>query len=193
VWPNIGDASCTVAPNGDLMLARNFTSQPGELALLDPTSFTWTVLTPLGKNGGNSEENWTLLPDGSIFTVDVGRAAPGAGRFLPPWLNGLSQGNNYGDDEAAATNYPLVRITNHVSCRVFYARTHDHSTMAVATGSAIVSTNFDVPTEIDPGPSDLVVVTNGIPSQPVRVIANGPPGSPEPLGPPPAGCTPGQG
>ena len=381
VWTHIGDASCTVAPNGKLMLAHNSGTPGGQVALLDPASLTWTVLAPTGKNGSNGEENWTLLPDGSIFTVDVGRTFAGsAERFLPPWLtgtadgewisagttpvpialargsemgsqvlrpdgtvfavgatgynavytppttltgtgtwaaapsfptvtgegqldvcdgvsilltngnvltgaspgcyniddyffefdgtnlnpvtrpsfgpyissfwdrlvmlptgqtlvtydnndvelynstgspnpawaptitsypdhlkpgetytisgtqfNGLSQGNNYGDDEAAASNYPLVRVTNHVSCRVFYTRTHDPSTMGVATGGAIVSTQFDVPTEIDPGPSDLVVVTNGIPSQPVRVIVNGPPGAPEPLGPPPAGCTPGLG
>ena len=46
-----------------------------------------------------------------------------------------------------ATNYPLVRITNNSTHHVFYARTHDHSTMGVATGSATVSTNFDVPAD----------------------------------------------
>lgn len=35
-----------------------------------------------------------------------------------------------------------------------------------------------MPTEIDPGRADLVVVTNGIPSQPVTGIVNGPPGPP---------------
>jgi len=39
---------------------------------------------------------------------------------------------------------PLVRITNNSTHHVFYARTHDHSTMGVATGTATVSTNFDV-------------------------------------------------
>ncbi|MGH9408062.1 MAG: hypothetical protein ACRD1V_01255 [Vicinamibacterales bacterium] len=102
-------------------------------------------------------------------------------------FNGLSEGNNYGDDESAATNYPLVRLTNHVSCRVTYARTHDHSTMAVATGSAIVSTSFDMPSSADPGPSYLQVVANGIASQPVTVIVNGPSSSHEPVGPPPKG------
>src|SRR5262249_28646685 len=39
--------------------------------------------------------------------------------------------------------YPIVRITNRASGHVFYARTHDHSTMAVAyTGTA--STFYDV-------------------------------------------------
>ena len=69
-----------------------------------------------------------------------------------------------GDDEAAATNYPLVRITNHATGHVFYARTHDHSSMGVATGDQIVSTHFDVPAGLERGASDLVVVANGIAS-----------------------------
>ena len=41
--------------------------------------------------------------------------------------------------------------------------------MGVATGSATVSTNFDVPASLETGASTLVVVANGIPSQPVNV------------------------
>src|SRR3954465_12768418 len=48
-----------------------------------------------------------------------------------------------------ATNYPLVRITNEATHHVFYARTHDHSTMGVATGDAIVSSHFDVPAAME--------------------------------------------
>ncbi len=84
-------------------------------------------------------------------------------------FNGLSQAANFGDEFPTPTNYPLVRITNNGSGHVFYARTHDHSTMAVATGSAIVSTHFDVPAGIDAGASKLEVVANGIASAPVAV------------------------
>ena len=59
-----------------------------------------------------------------------------------------------------------MRITNTAAGHVFYCRTHNHSTMAVATGSAPVSTQFDVPSSIETGASTLVVVANGIPSQP---------------------------
>ena len=68
-----------------------------------------------------------------------------------------------------ATNYPLVRITNRASGDVFYARTHDHSSMAVATGRKVVSTYFDVPVGIETGGSDLVVIANGISSKPAAV------------------------
>ena len=60
-------------------------------------------------------------------------------------FNGLSQAAAIGDEFNAATNYPLVRITNTASGHVFYARTHDHSSMGVATGGAIVSTIASAP------------------------------------------------
>jgi len=37
---------------------------------------------------------------------------------------------------------------------------------------AVVSTQFDVPAGIEPGTSELVIVTNGIPSLPVAVNVN---------------------
>jgi hypothetical protein len=85
-------------------------------------------------------------------------------------FNGLSVGSDYGDDCTNATNYPIVRITNEATRHVFYARTHDHSTMAIATGSAIVSTMLDVPANAETGPSRIQVVANGISSTARRVI-----------------------
>ena len=82
-------------------------------------------------------------------------------------FNGLSGGGSYGDDVQESTNYPLVRITNNGTGDVFYARTHDHSRMGVeALGdtSTVISTSFDVPAGMEQGASELVVVTNGIPS-----------------------------
>jgi hypothetical protein len=84
-------------------------------------------------------------------------------------FNGLSQAAGFGDEVETATNYPLVRITNNSTGHVFYARTHDHSTMGVATGKKKVSTQFDVPSGMETGASSLVVVANGIPSNPFSV------------------------
>lgn len=89
-------------------------------------------------------------------------------------FNGLSLGAAYGDDAQSATNYPLVRITNNGTGHVFYCKTHDHSTMGVATGAATVSTKFDVPSNIETGASTLQVVANGIPSAPASVTVVNP-------------------
>ena len=67
-------------------------------------------------------------------------------------LSGVTTGASYGDDYQSATNYPLVSIRHNASGHVVYCRTHGHSTMGVATGGTIVSTNFDVPAAITLGP-----------------------------------------
>ena len=87
-------------------------------------------------------------------------------------LNGLSAAGEYGDDAQAASNYPLVRITNDATGRVAYARTKNHSSMGVATGNLIVTTHIKIPATIDLGPSHLEVVANGIASAPVAVTIN---------------------
>jgi hypothetical protein len=85
------------------------------------------------------------------------------------YLNGVSQGAMEGDDWQAATNYPLVRITNRLTHHVFYSRTHDFSSMAVANDDPVAA-HFDVPTNQEKGPSLLEVVTNGVASEPTAVF-----------------------
>ena len=91
----------------------------------------------------------------------------------------MSQASVFGDELQNATNYPLVRITNLATSHVFYSRTHDHSSMAVASDIPM-TTHFDVPPTQELGPSKLEVVANGIPSSPLyltvqsnEIFANG--------------------
>jgi hypothetical protein len=340
-WTNIGDSPSVVLPRGHFAIGNKLTEA---IATLDPTRMKWQFPRTTGKHDFNAEEGWTLLPDGSVLTVDV-KNNPGSERFIPTkgeWLdagstvvnlqgppccgcvryppnnqcyyppgevgpallmpdgtvfatgamhqgervahtaiytpgsnswaagpdfpngddagdefaallpnghalvegtsgtlyefdshtltaepvnaggatlmllpsgsvlvggfeiytskgtwqarwqptiasypatvargstytisgtqfNGLSQANAFGDELETSTNYPLVRITNNATGDVFYARTHDHSSMGVATGSAAVSTKFDVSPGIQTGASSLVVVANGIPSDAVSI------------------------
>jgi Kelch motif len=84
-------------------------------------------------------------------------------------LNGLSQANGYGDDAQMATNYPLVRLKRAGSKAVYFCRTFDHSTMAVATGKKVHHTHFHVSHAVPVGKYDLVVIANGTHSQPIKV------------------------
>jgi hypothetical protein len=83
-------------------------------------------------------------------------------------LNGLSQAVSFGDDAQMATNYPIVQLSNAVG-QVAYARSYDFSTMGVATGTTVQSCTIDIPSGLEPGEWNLVVIANGIPSERVTV------------------------
>ena len=115
--------------------------------------------------GGTPNPAWAP----SITSISSVKFSPGqTGRLSGTQLAGLSQGAAYGDDVQDNTNFPLVRITNSKSGVVTYARTSNWSSVSIAPG-AFSSTDFTVPKTTPAGASTLVVVANGIASQPVPV------------------------
>lgn len=193
----MSDAPSAVLPSGRALIATSPArdTAPSFFFEFDGATFLPVPQTPNAPNVGASFTNLLVLPTGQILEADGSSDVEiytAQGSSNPAWaptitsvpstvargstfllqgtqLNGLTQGMSYGDDFQEATNYPLVRITNASTGHVFYARTHGHSTMGVATGSQIVSTSFDVPVAAEPGPSKLAVVANGIASAPVAV------------------------
>jgi hypothetical protein len=85
-------------------------------------------------------------------------------------FNGVSNGASYGDECYVATNYPLVRLSDPTTQKIYYCRTFGHSTMAVQTGSATVGTNLIVPSSVPAGAKKMSVVANGIPSDTADVF-----------------------
>lgn len=83
-------------------------------------------------------------------------------------FNGFDLGGAYGDDAQAATNFPLVRITNNSTADVCFARSYGFSTMGVWT-QGTTNAEFDVPTTCESGASALQVIVNGIASAGVSV------------------------
>jgi hypothetical protein len=176
-----GDTFAALLPDGNVLVNTFFGR--GKLYEFDGKSLTQVsdhgrsnlLVLPTGEilmggeevfqSTGKYKDSWRPAVTDSPSTVTRGSSYQISGTQF----NGLSQANAFGDEDNTATNYPLVRITNNATGHVFYARTHDHSTMGVATGSAIVSTNFDVPAGMEAGASSLEVVANGIPSKPVTV------------------------
>ena len=178
---NAGDSFAALLPNGEVLVE----GVTGTLYTFDGTKLT---------RGSVAGGSLLVLASGQILVGGTSVYSP-TGTYSPAWaptitncpatvtrgstyqitgtqFNGLSQANAFGDEYQTATNYPLVRITNNASGHVFYARTHDHSSMGVATGSKPVSTNFDVPAGMETGASSLVVVANGIPSVAVNITVN---------------------
>jgi len=165
----------------------------------DGTNLTAVPGHPMAPNDSSFYGHFLELPTGQLlftdFSNDVEVFTP-AGQPNPAWapkitggsaiqlahisrgqtytvkgtqLNGLSQGSAYGDDFQSATNFPLVAIRNKSTHHVFFAKTHDFSSMGVATGNTTVSAQFDVPANAETGASQVYVITNGIRSNAVGV------------------------
>ncbi len=147
--------------SGDAAFYGHFLELPTGQLLFSDLSADLEVFTPKGL----FKKAWQPTITSAPTTVTHGQSYVIKGTQF----NGLSEGAAYGDDFQDATNYPLVRIKNNATSHVFYARTHDHSTMGVATGTKAVSTHFDVPAGIETGASTLDVVANGIASADVAV------------------------
>jgi hypothetical protein len=193
---NIADGPAVLEPNGRvlMMASPGFGSPPSTFLEWNGERLSPVAPSPNAAIDGSFYGNFLILPTGQILLTDfysVSVYTP-EGSYDPDWaprivsvpnsvepghsylisgirFNGMSQGGAYGDDVQTSTNYPLVRITNKATGHVFYSRTHDHSSMAVASHDR-VSTHFDVPRVQETGPSELVVVANGIPSQPVPIF-----------------------
>lgn len=177
---NAGDNFAVLLPSGNVLVEGSFASYEWNGTSLTQTlgTFGSLIVLPTGQVlvGGTEVYNPTGTYDAAwapaITSVASSLTRGSTYKISGTQFNGLSQAAAFGDEFETATNYPLVRITNSSTGHVFYARTHNHSTMGVATGSAIVSTNFDVPATMETGASTLEVVANGIPSVPVSVTVN---------------------
>jgi hypothetical protein len=193
---DIADGPAALEPNGKVLLMASplIFKSPSTFLEWDGRRLREIPPAPNALVDTSYYGNFLVLPTGQIMFTDfsfvsVYNPKPGFNEDWAPQVvsapdhvspggsyavegslfNGMSQASAYGDDVQAATNYPLVRITNDASGHVFYSRTHDHSSMGVGPSDRLVSTRFDVPASQETGPSKLVVVTNGIPSAPVNV------------------------
>ena len=193
------DGPATLLTNGSILLAASpgVYKPPSYMLVYNGRGFVQVAAPPNAPNDSSFDYRLLMLPTGQVLETDgsddveiyTPRVHPDLSlaptiTSVPTTLthgttytvagtlfNGISQANAYGDDDQQATNYPLVRIQNAATGHVFYARTHDHSFMGVAS-MATVTTMFDVPANIELGASTIEVVTNGIPSQPVAVTVN---------------------
>ena len=168
---------------------------PTTFYIYDPSTNKATITTGPANNGQACfEGRFLLLPSGEVLysnqsgTVSILASVGGAQASWAPTItncpsalilghtyqvfgtqfNGLSQACSYGDDAQMATNYPIVRLQDG-SGNVYYLRTANHSTMAVATGNTQVSTFVSVPTNIPSGQYNLFMIANGIPSAPFAI------------------------
>ena len=70
-WDFIGDSPSTVGADGSMYVGQKLTQ---DVAVLNAKTLKWTIRPHTGKSDFNSEEGWTLLPNGNILTEDVKNA-----------------------------------------------------------------------------------------------------------------------
>ncbi len=70
-WQFIGDSPSSMLPNNEFMIGQKLTKED---ATWNPANGKWQILKNNGKADYNSEEGWTLLPDGTLLTEDVKNA-----------------------------------------------------------------------------------------------------------------------
>ena len=197
------DAPAALEINGNVIVevspSSGTFSSPSNFYEWDGSALTAIANPPNATKTASYQGHLLVLPNGQVMYTDYSTDVEfltSSGTFNSSWqptitsvpstltpgstytaegtqFNGFSQGAAYGDDFQDATNYPLVEIVNNSTGHVVYAKTHDHSTMGIVTGSTIVSTMFDVPSGIETGSSTLYVTANGIPSAGVAVSVGG--------------------
>ena len=192
---DVADGPSAVLPDGDVLLEASpgVYQTPSHFFVFNGTGIAQVADPPYANQQSSYDGRMLVLPTGQVLFSDLGLlevytaggspkatwapqittvptklAAGGTYEVTGKQLNGLTQGSAYGDDYQSATNYPMVRITNTKSGRVFYARTAGMTSMSV-TPHASSSANFTLPAGIATGVSSLVVVANGIASAPVAV------------------------
>jgi hypothetical protein len=192
-WDN--PAAMTV--DGKVLCFFGCGQHPNGLYEFDPVADTFTSVGSWDNASGTHA--MLDLPDGNILMSDgttttvyvyipggppIPKGKPAISSITPiiagvsyhlagTKLNGISAGAAFGDDAQMDSNYPLVRLTDSNE-NVYYAPTYDWSSTGVATGNALVTTEFMVPGAVPSGNYSLVVVANGNPSNPVSFTYTSP-------------------
>ncbi len=141
-----------------------------------PSFVTRMLVLPTGQvlfsNSGS--QLWIYTPDGapnpSLRPALNHVAYNGSGVFTltGKQLNGQSAGSAYGDDVESDENYPIVRLVN-ATGNVYYCRTTNWSSTAVAGGSMPQTVDFTLNPAVTAGNYVLIVSGAGISSFPLAV------------------------
>jgi hypothetical protein len=156
-------------PNGRVLLTASPSSPcdfPGPTSFFeyDPATNALTAVAAPSNNGGPCfTGRFLLAPNAQVLFRNPSDTVTAYTRIHPGRC--ARSRLEAGDHRCAGGDGSrLERDTN-----VSYCRTADHSTMAIATGTATVSTVLSIPASVPPASYRLVVVANGIPSDPVDV------------------------
>ena len=152
-WSEIGDAQSAVLADGTYMIGNCCTAVQ---ALLNESTMAWTQVGA-GKADSNSEEGWTLLRNGDLLDVDVGRE-PNSENFAPKTGAWSSAGSLPVDLIFGSEIGPQILRPNN---SVFVAGANGHT--AIYHGSWTQGPDFPKVggTQLDVADGPAVLLTNG--------------------------------
>lgn len=166
---NNGAGGYTAAPSP----GNGISSRAQALKLLDLPDGT-VLLSTEGSQLFVYQPDGSPLPSGKPTISGITQNPDGSYHLIGTGLNGISQGASYGDNEQMDSNYPLIRITDG-NGNIHYLRTYNWSSTGVMTGANPVSTEFTNSAALPVGTYSLVVIANGISSDPVSFTIQPPP------------------
>jgi Kelch motif protein len=161
VWDEIGDAACTLLPDGTLLMGAINTPN---VAKLDPVTLTWTAMKPRPEVGSSTEDSWVLMPDNTV-------AAPSCIKPPTTWVYDIST------DKWTKGNEPPVSPVNFATNEIgpgllrydgtaFFLGASEHTAIYSPTASPQWSNGPDLPDQdgskigIEDGPAALLVNGN---------------------------------
>ena len=153
ITPTSGTLATTMA-NNPCFTFRMLVTPNGHVLISSTSSATAWDYTP----GGSPNDAWRPTIAGVVQNTPTTYTLSGT------QLTGISEGASYGDDAEMSTNYPIVRVTNVTTGAVGYARTTGW-TPSVASGAAVTTVNFTLPSGFAPGGNyTIAVIASGIAS-----------------------------
>jgi hypothetical protein len=197
---NLADAPAVALPSGNILFAASpgLFNTPSHFFEFSNTANTIAQVADTPDASGEPAYviNFLMLPNGQVLQTDQSNdvqvytpaGAPNAAwrptisacpttithgkiyKVSGKQMSGITHGV-YGDDQQAATNFPLVRLRNKANGKVFYAKTTGFTYRGDALSKAS-SANFRVPPSIAAGAYTLEVVANGIASAKRNVTVN---------------------
>jgi len=159
-WGHIGDAPCTVLPDGTFLMGSDFDAN---VAKFDALSMTWTAMNPRPTVGDSDEDSWVLMPDGTVV-------APSCNTPPTTWVYNIAadqwmQGN--------ALPMSIVDIVEEVGPGLlrydgsaFFLGGNQHTAMYLAAANPQWTNGGDLPMQnaqnvgVNDGPAALLVNGN---------------------------------
>jgi MYXO-CTERM domain-containing protein len=183
------DEYTVTEPNGKVMIATYpFGASPDLLQEFDPTTNSWSEITPPADASGPYPVSYLNLPNGQVMVTCGSRdwlytpdsqpqdawrptvtsvtydSTSSTYTLTGTQISGLINGGDEGDDMTMAENYPIVFLKD-TSGNVYFCKSLNFSNMMPSKGDTPETCQFTTPAGLPQGTYDLYVSAVGVQSK----------------------------